>query len=97
MVPLGKFVKKIFDNVSGRYFNLYNYSDRYYLYDYNIKIGELIDGEDGLEKYYKNDFQKWISKIRERDLKRIDKIDSIMNDLIEEKRNLKNRWGINNG
>jgi hypothetical protein len=90
----GRFVKKIFDNVSEKYFDLYNYSNRYYLYDRDIKIGELIDGENGLEKYYKNDFQKWINKIRKRDLKRIDKIDSIMIDLIKEKKILKNRWGM---
>ena len=88
----GKFVKKIFDNLSGKYFDLYDVSNRYYLYDYDIKIGELIDGEHGLEKYYKNYFQKWINKIRERDLKRMDKIDSIMIDLIKEKKILKDRW-----
>ena len=77
----GKFVKKIFDNLSGKYFDLYDVSNRYYLYDYNIKIDELIDGEHGLEKYYKNYFQKWINKI-----------DSIMIDLIKEKKILKDRW-----
>ena len=93
-MPLGKFIKKIFDNVSGRYFFLYVFSERYYLCDCDVKIGELIDGEEGLEKYYKNDFQKWINKIRKRDLKRIDKIDNTMLNLIKEKSTLKNRWRI---
>ena len=91
----GKFVKKIFDNVSGKYFNLHDYSGTYNLYDsVGIKMGQLIHGKEGLEKYHKNDFQEWINKIRKRDLKRIDKIDSIMIDLIKEKKILKNRWGM---
>ena len=89
-----EFLKIVFDNKTSTYFELREMQGRYYLYYSGYKIGELIDGEQSLKKYYKGDIQLWINKLRTRDINRISKISQQIINLKKEEKILLNRWSL---
>lgn len=63
-------------------FKSYSWGSRLFLYtkdDY--RIGELIDGYDGLEKYHKGSFEVWLENIRKKDLKKLEALNQYQSDL----------------
>ena len=89
-----EFLKIVFDNKTSTYFELREMQRRYYLYYSGYKIGELINGEQSLKKYYKGDIQLWINKLRTRDINRISKISQQIINLKKEEKILLNRWSL---
>jgi len=49
-------------------------SGRLYLYKNEYKLAELVSGYDTLKKSYRNSFDMWIGKVRDKDLAKIDTI-----------------------
>lgn len=54
-------------------FSAFESSGILYLYLGDYRIGELISGRRGLDKYHKGDFKLWIEKLRKKDLEKVAK------------------------
>jgi hypothetical protein len=50
----------------------YEHSGRLYLYKDEYRLAELISGYSTLKKSYRNSFDVWIHRIREKDLDKIE-------------------------
>jgi len=66
-----KFGTRIWNN--GRY-EVYDFQGRYELVVKDYSVAQLINGEQSLKKYYKNNFFLWIDKVKTKDLKKAEKI-----------------------
>lgn len=57
-------------------YTVYEWSGRLFLYRKNKSLGQLINGFTGLKKNYRNSFEVWIDKIKQKDLAKIKNIEA---------------------
>lgn len=50
----------------------YEFGGRLYLYKDGYRLAELVSGYSTLKKSYRNSFDVWIHKIREKDLEKVE-------------------------
>jgi len=82
----------IYDNGTLKVYKCWSY---YYLCKGELQLAKLISGEEGLKKYYKNDFEVWIDKVRKKDLAKADKFIEEAEKLKETCRFIKEVWERN--
>jgi hypothetical protein len=71
---------------------IYEWQGRYFAYRYDYRIGELINGKDGLIKYYKNNSINWIKKLKYKDLDKITKMKDEANQILQQCKELEDLW-----
>jgi hypothetical protein len=71
---------------------IYESSGRFYAFKDDFQVGELINGADALNKYYKNDFNVWVKAIKSKDLTKVKKMYIEANKIIRDCDFLKHLW-----
>jgi len=59
-------------------YTAYEWSGRLFLYRKGFSLAQLVNGFDSLKKNYRNSFEIWIEKVKEKDLAKIESIKADM-------------------
>lgn len=59
-------------------YTVYEWSGRLFLYRKGFALAQLVNGFESLKKSYRNSFELWIEKVKEKDLLKIENIKADM-------------------
>lgn len=62
----------------GNGYTAYEWSGRLFLYRKGFSLAQLVNGFESLKKSYRNSFEIWIDKVKEKDLAKIQNIKADM-------------------
>lgn len=82
----------VFSNDEG--YIAYAFSGRLYLYKDGYRLAELISGHATLKKSYRNSFDVWVHRIREKDLEKIETLKEYIESIKADIATIENIHGV---
>jgi hypothetical protein len=75
-------------------FYVHIWHGRYFLVKNKLLISELVNGQESLDKNYKGSFEFWIEKVKQKDVKKVKKLNEYIDQIKEDLQTIENVWKI---
>lgn len=73
-------------------FYVHIWRGRYFLVKNKLLLSELVNGQESLNKNYKGSFERWIEKVKQKDVKNVQKLKEYIAQINEDLQIIENVW-----